>query len=82
MNPWLAMTNCLTAAGLAEPASKGHSLDDLYAAEEAVLASDRIVPLFHLPATFAATSSFTGWVVKPDGSLDLANAWLMRVQQP
>jgi peptide/nickel transport system substrate-binding protein len=79
-NPWLAMTGVLTAAGLAQPAAKGHSLDDLYAAEQGILGSERIITLFHLPATYASAPNCTGWVVRPEGSLDVANAWLKRAQ--
>jgi ABC-type transport system substrate-binding protein len=79
-NPWVALENVLQAAGLTQPASKGHSLDDLYAAEAAILGSDRIIPLFHLPASYASNTSFRGWTAKADGSLDLANAWLKRAQ--
>jgi peptide/nickel transport system substrate-binding protein len=79
-NPWVAWTNLLTALGLSQPATKGHSLEDLYGAEQTTLASDRIIPLLDLPASYASTTTLKGWLVKPDGSLDLANAWLNRVQ--
>jgi peptide/nickel transport system substrate-binding protein len=78
-NPWIAFTSLLATLGLAQP-TRTHSLEDLYAAEQTSLASDRIVPLLYLPASYASTTTLKEWIVKPDGSLDLANAWLNRVQ--
>jgi MarR-like DNA-binding transcriptional regulator SgrR of sgrS sRNA len=72
------MTNLLNSAGLAKPAANGHSLEELYASEQAILATDRIIPLFHLPVSYASMMNTKGWRVRPDGSLDLADAWLKR----
>ncbi len=54
----------------------GSSADELYAAEQAVLAGERVIPLIDLPATYASTPKLKDWTVRTDGSWDLANAWL------
>ncbi len=59
------------------PAAKiGSSADELYAAEQAVLAGERVIPLIDLPATYASTPRLKDWTVRTDGRWDLANAWL------
>jgi peptide/nickel transport system substrate-binding protein len=79
-DPWVAFDALLTQLALPASPSKGHSMEDLYAEEQRVLASDRIIPLFHLPASYAAESSLRGWTIRTDGSLELANAWLKTPQ--
>jgi hypothetical protein len=54
----------------------GNSVQDLYRAEQALLATQRLIPLFHLPATYASTKFLWGWSVGADGSWRLADAWL------
>ena len=75
-DPWLALEDAAAAAGVPMAKSKGSAVEDLYAAEQAALATDRIIPLMHLPAYHAAGSSLRNWSVRPDGSLNLADAWL------
>ncbi len=45
------------------PKNEGGSVEDLYAAEQAMLATQRIIPLFHLPVTYAASASLKNWYV-------------------
>lgn len=54
----------------------GISADELYAAEQAVLAGERVIPLIDLPATYASTPKLKDCTVRTDGSWELANAWL------
>ena len=42
----------------------------------ALLATQQIIPLFHLPVAYAASSALKNWTVQPDGSLSLADARL------
>ncbi len=59
------------------PATKdAGSVEDLYAPERALLAAQRIIPLFHLPVAYAATSNLNDWTLRADGSWSLAGAWL------
>ena len=80
-DPWVSWDKLLTQLALPASESKGHSIEDLYAEEQGVLATNRIIPLFHLPASYASESGLRGWTVRTDGSLDLAKAWL-RAPQP
>jgi ABC-type transport system substrate-binding protein len=75
-DPWIALASVAATAGLPAPQGKGGSVEDLYAAEQAVLATQRIIPLFHLPASIAAAAGLKNWNLRRDGTLDLADAWL------
>jgi hypothetical protein len=72
--PWIALANVATLVGA--PAKENGSVEDLYASELAVLATQRLIPLFHLPVSYAASASLNRWVVRADGSWDLGDAWL------
>jgi len=74
-DPWIALAGVASLTG-SSPTKEGGPVEDLYAAEQAVLASRRIIPLFHLPASYAAAASLKNWHVRPDGSWSLAGAWL------
>jgi hypothetical protein len=56
--------------------ARGDSVEGLYAAEQAELAARRLVPLFHLPVSYASAGGLKNWTVRPDGSWSLADAWL------
>jgi peptide/nickel transport system substrate-binding protein len=75
-DPWIALANMAAAAGLPIAAAAGDSVQDLYRAEQALLATQRLIPLFHLPATYASTKSLRDWSVSANGSWRLADAWL------
>ena len=79
-NPWIALENVAGSAGLPAMKSKTDSVEELYAAELAALATQRMIPLFHLPASYAATAALKNWAVQADGSLDLTSAWLRSYQ--
>jgi peptide/nickel transport system substrate-binding protein len=74
-DPWIALGN---VAGLAEMAAgkEGGSIEDLYTSEAAMLATRRVIPLFHLPVSYAASASLNNWSLRPDGSWTLTDAWL------
>lgn len=75
-DPWIALAEVATLVGLPATRNKSGSVEDLYAAERAVLASQRIVPLFHLPVSYAAGATLKNWTLRPDGSWSLDDAWL------
>jgi MarR-like DNA-binding transcriptional regulator SgrR of sgrS sRNA len=54
----------------------GGSVEDLYAAESALLTTQRMIPLFHLPVSYAASATLKDWALRADGSWTLADAWL------
>lgn len=76
VDPWIALAEVAAACGLPKPKSNGGSVEELYAAEQAMLAAQRVIPLFHLPVTYAATSSLRSWSMHADGSWGLADVWL------
>jgi len=75
-NPWIALRKVAASAGLVRPAADGGSIEELYAAEGTILATQRIIPLFHLPAAYAASASLRDWKPSLDGSWNLADVWL------
>jgi peptide/nickel transport system substrate-binding protein len=75
-DPWIALSEVAAAAGLVRPGARGESVEELYAAEQSILATQRIIPLVHLPATYAASASLRNWRPSLDGSWDLADIWL------
>jgi peptide/nickel transport system substrate-binding protein len=75
-DPWIALSEVAAAAGLARPASDGGPVEELYAAEQTMLATQRLIPLFHLPAVYAASAALRDWNPGADGSWDLADVWL------
>ncbi len=75
-DPWVSLENLAAAEGLPKPKVNGGSAEDLYSAEQDTLATQRLIPLFHLPATYGASTILKNWTVRSDGSLDLAEAWL------
>lgn len=73
---WAALEQVAAIAGIPVPARKARSVEDLYAAEQAVLSTQKIIPLFHLPVCYAGAPTLQSWNLRPDGTLNLANAWL------
>jgi ABC-type transport system substrate-binding protein len=80
-DPWIALANVGTVIGVPAPKINGGSAEDLYSAEQAMLATKRLIPLFHLPATYAAAGTLKNWTPGPDGSWSLADAWLENEKQ-
>ena len=75
-NPWISLEGVAAQTGLPKMRMTGESIEELFTAEQASLANERVIPLFHLPTFYAASLSLRSWVVRSDGSLDLARAWL------
>ena len=74
-DPWIALAEVAELSG-APTGKEGGSIEDLYAWEAGILATRHIIPLFHLPVSFAASANLKGWTVRPDGSWSLEDAWL------
>lgn len=74
-DPWMALMQLAESTGLPLAKHSG-SVEELYAAEQSLLATKRIVPLFHVPVNYALSTSLKGCVVKRDGTLSLVDAWL------
>jgi len=54
----------------------GASVDELYQAESATLRTQRLIPLFQLPASYALNSFVQDWDQGRDGSWHLEDVWL------
>jgi peptide/nickel transport system substrate-binding protein len=75
-DPWVTLKQVAATAGVAMPKTNGNSVEDLYAAEQAVLAAQQVIPLFHLPVSYAAAPALKDWSPSSTGSWRLADVWL------
>jgi ABC-type transport system substrate-binding protein len=75
-DPWIALAQVATLTGTPAGKVRGGSVEDLYASEVVLLATQRVIPLFHLPVSYAASPTLKNWSLRPDGSWTLAEAWL------
>jgi len=75
-NPRVALLWIAARTGFANLKIEGGTVEEVFATEQAAIATLRVIPLFHLPAFYAANSRLKDWPVRTDGTLDLANAWL------
>jgi ABC-type transport system substrate-binding protein len=72
----IALESIAVETGLPRTENKSPSAEELYAAEKADLATDRVIPLFHLPVSYAANANLRNWTLRNNGDLELAGAWL------
>jgi len=72
----IALTTVAAALGLPHPKFNGNSVHDLYAAETALLQSQRVIPLLHLRAASAMSGAVRNWTGDRDGSWRLQDVWL------
>jgi peptide/nickel transport system substrate-binding protein len=75
-DPWTALESVSALTGLPTPAMPSDSIEEIYAAEQSLLATERILPLFHLPIVYAASPLVKSWKLQKDGSWNLADVWL------
>ncbi len=76
-NGMLALTDIAESLGQASPVVKDSSFEALYEAEAALLETQRIVPLYYVPADYGVSNAVKNWQVRRDGTWDLSNTWLM-----
>ena len=84
LDPWVALVQVaesvavpiVKARTVKERNDKSGLIEDLYATELRLLATERIIPLFHLPVSYASPLALKNWTLGSDGRLELANAWL------
>ena len=72
----VALTQIIAALGLAQPKFNGNAVEDLYAAEHALLKSHRVIPLLHLRTACGVHETVKGWSEGRDGSWRLQDVWL------
>jgi ABC-type transport system substrate-binding protein len=75
-DPWIALANVAGTLGMAMPKENGEAVENLYLAEQALLAGRRVIPLFHLPAEWAVSAALKGWKPGADGSWRLEEVWV------
>lgn len=75
-DPLVALEWMAAQTGFTNLKIEGGTVEEVYATEQAALATQRVIPLFHLPVSYAANSNVREWTLRSDGCLDLANAWL------
>lgn len=71
-----ALSDIAASLGLPAPAIKSDGLESLYEAEAGLLDTKRVIPLFHLPVSYAVGPMVKNWQVRRDGTRDLGDAWL------
>jgi peptide/nickel transport system substrate-binding protein len=76
VNSRVALAAAATTTGLLAPKIAGNSVDDLYQAEAAMLQTQKVIPLFQLPASYALGVAVKDWNEDRDGSFHLDNVWL------
>lgn len=80
-DPWVALSKAASILGLAMPKQNGDTVEDLYGAERALMAGQRVIPLFHLPAEWASSPTLRDWRPSVDASWRLDDSW-MKKEQP
>lgn len=72
----LALSQLAATVGLPIPAFHGGSAEELYAAENALLQSQQIIPLLHLRQAVGIARNVYGWSEDGDGFWNLPDVWL------
>lgn len=75
-DPEIALNSVSTLIRVAPPQGRDDSPEDLYAIEQSVLTTHRLIPLFHLPVSYSPAPNLRDWTLRPDGTWNLENAWL------
>lgn len=72
----VALTELTGALGVPPARINGDSVDDLYMAENALLKSQRVIPLLHLRTACAVSKTVRNWSEARDGVSRLPDVWL------
>jgi peptide/nickel transport system substrate-binding protein len=75
-DPWIAFEHLATIFGLPAPVIQDGSVENLYRSEQSLLATERIIPLFHLPTVYSVSSAVKDCKLQKDGTWNLADVWL------
>jgi peptide/nickel transport system substrate-binding protein len=73
VNPRIALLAAARSLGLPAPKVTGTSPEEVYKAENELLRSKRIIPLFQIPLCNAVSPSLQNWKMGRDGSWHLAD---------
>ena len=80
-DPWIALSRAASSLGVVMPKRTEDTVEDMYSAERDLLAGQRVIPLFHLPAEWASSPTLRDWKPGADGNWRLDDSW-MRKEQP
>jgi peptide/nickel transport system substrate-binding protein len=72
----LALRGVALAAGVPPPVFSGTSLEQLYQAERALLDTQRVIPLLHLPRAQGIGAGVRNWRRSQDGAWRFDDVWL------
>lgn len=75
-DPHVALSELAATLGLPQPTFKDQSPDELYAAENALLGAQRVIPLLHLRSAWAVAANIGLWNDARDGMLHLPDIWI------
>jgi hypothetical protein len=76
LDPRVALATLATTLGLPQPKLPSDSVDSLYAAETALLDSQRVIPLLHVRVAAGVGPAVRNWTANPDGVWPLQDVWL------
>ncbi|MBV8052457.1 MAG: hypothetical protein JOZ80_14805, partial [Acidobacteriaceae bacterium] len=75
-DPQVALNQLAKTLQLSAPRFLGTTSDDIYHAENALLQSQRVIPLLHLRMAWAVSKIVMDWENTPDGMWHLPDLWL------
>ena len=79
----VALANLAAKIGLPQPVFTDDSANSLYVAENALLQSQKAIPLLHLRTAVAIGPRVKNWTEEPDGEWRLENVWVgMETEKP
>jgi hypothetical protein len=76
LDPQIALSNLAAGLGISQPRFASGSVEDLYAVENKLLQSQRVIPLLHLRMTYGVSNTVKNWRTAHDGCWRLPNVWL------
>jgi peptide/nickel transport system substrate-binding protein len=76
LDPHVALAELAKSLELPPPHFPTRSTEDLYHAENAMLQSQRVIPLLHLESAWSVSKSVRNWEDTPDGTWRLPGVWL------
>jgi ABC-type transport system substrate-binding protein len=75
-NGRIELTELCSDLGIAPVRMADSSVESVYAGENTLLESRRMIPLFHLRYVWGLEANVQGWVSDRDGSWNLSNVWV------
>jgi peptide/nickel transport system substrate-binding protein len=72
----VALAELTASLGVPQVKINGDTVDNLYAAENTLLESQRVIPLLHLRTACAVSKTVRNWVQTRDGNWRLPEVWL------